>query len=189
MNLPAPLRQRGTSLIEVMVSLLIVSVGLLGLAGLQSRLQAAEFDSYQRSQALVLLDDMASRITVNRANAASYSTTAANPLGAGMVCPVPANGATRQQLDVASWCHSLQGAAEISGGARAGAMIGGRGCVEALPDNEYLVSVTWQGFQPITAPASGADCGQNLYDGAAAGCSNDRCRRIVTTVVRIGTLN
>ena len=188
MNAPRQSRERGTGLIEVLVSLLIVAIGLLGLAGLQSRLQAAEFDSYQRSQALVLLQDMASRIAVNRASAASYATTAAAPLGSGMVCPLPANNATRQQLDHAAWCRSLQGAAEVSGGVRAGAMIGGRGCIEALPDNEYLVSVAWQGFQPIAAPAAGADCGREMYDGAAEGCSNDRCRRIVTTVVRIGSL-
>ena len=76
---------RGTSMIEVLVTLVIVAIGLLGLAGLQSRLQISEMESYQRAQALILLNDMASRLAANRANAASYITP--GPLGAGMTCP------------------------------------------------------------------------------------------------------
>jgi type IV pilus assembly protein PilV len=69
-------------------------------------------------------------------------------------------------------------------------MIGGRGCVEALPDNEYLVTVAWQGLTPVSAPPASVTCGQNLYDGPAGSpCQADRCRRVVTTVVRIATLN
>lgn len=178
--------QQGTSLIEVLVSIIIVAIGLLGLAGLQTRMQSAEMESYQRSQALVLLDDMASRIVTNRAKAVTYVTTAANPVGAGMTCPNAA--ATRQEFDTAAWCRALQGAAEKLGNSNAGAMVGGRGCVESLPNNEYLVTVAWQGLSPLSAPPDGAACGQDLYNNAAE-CTGDKCRRIVTTVVRIGTLN
>ena len=66
--------QRGTSLIEVMVTVVILTFGLLGLAGLQSRLQLSEMEAYQRSQALILLDDMASRVTTNRNAASTYVT-------------------------------------------------------------------------------------------------------------------
>jgi type IV pilus assembly protein PilV len=61
--------QRGTTLLEVLVTLVILAIGLLGLAGLQTRLQVSEMEAYQRSQALILLNDMASRIASNRANA------------------------------------------------------------------------------------------------------------------------
>jgi type IV pilus assembly protein PilV len=180
--------QSGTSLIEVLVTLLVLAIGLLGLVGLQSRLQISDTEAYQRSQALVLLSDMASRITANRHAAGNYVTTAASPLGTGMNCP--ATTATRDEIDASQWCSALQGAAELAGGARAGAMIGARGCVEALPNNEYLITVAWQGLAPISAPPASVACGQNLYDGAAAsGCTADRCRRAVTTIVRIGTLN
>ena len=179
---PLPLRQRGTSLIEVLVTIIILTIGLLGLAGLQSRLQASEMEAYQRSQALILLQDMASRIAANRKNAATYAT--ATPLGGTDACP--ASGGTRQQDDAAEWCRALQGASETSGGTRVGAMVGGRGCVEALADgSSYLVTVAWQGLTPISAPAP--TCGQGLYNGGTA-CTNDRCRRVITTVVRIGDL-
>jgi type IV pilus assembly protein PilV len=181
-------RQRGTSLIEVLVSLLIVAFGLLGLAGLQGRLQTSEVEAYQRSQAILLLDDMASRLATNRANAASYVTAAA--LGIGIACPVLGTNPTRQEIDTAEWCVALQGAAESASGANAGAMIGGRGCVEALPDDEYLITVAWQGLTPVSAPPASVSCGRDQYDDTGNGdCTDDRCRRVVTTIVRIGTLD
>jgi type IV pilus assembly protein PilV len=179
-------RARGTSLIEVLVTILVVSFGLLGLAGLQSRMQLAEMESYQRAQALILLNDMASRIAVNRGRAADYVTTA-GPLGAGMTCPT--NPVTRPEIDAAVWCKALQGAAEVtSADTDVGAVVGGRGCVESLPDNEYMVTIAWQGLTPMNAPPASVACGQNLYDDAASGCAEDRCRRVVTTIVRIATL-
>jgi type IV pilus assembly protein PilV len=180
-------RQGGTSLIEVLVTLLIVAFGLLGMAGLQARMELSEMESYQRAQALVLLSDMANRITTNRINAANYATAAA-PLGGTAACP--ASIATRHDIDKGQWCAALKGAAEFSGGNQSGAMIGGRGCAEALPDNEYLITVAWQGLTPVSAPPASVSCGQDLYDGPAGSpCQADRCRRVVTTVVRIATLN
>jgi type IV pilus assembly protein PilV len=71
-------------------------------------------------------------------------------------------------------------------------MIGGRGCVEAIPTapGEYLVTVAWQGLTPISAPPAGVACGRDDYDGeAGSACTGDLCRRVVTTVVRIGDLS
>jgi len=50
--------------------------------------------------------------------------------------------------------------------------------------------VAWQGLAPISAPPANITCGANLYDGTGddAVCVNDLCRRVVTTLVRIGTL-
>ena len=68
-------------------------------------------------------------------------------------------------------------------------MVGGRGCVEALGGDEYLVTVAWQGLIPISAPPATVTCGENAYDGdAGSQCLNDLCRRVVTTVIRIPEL-
>lgn len=184
LSVTVPRRQRGSSMIEVLVTLVIVSFGLLGLAGLQTRLQTSEMESYQRSQALLLLNDMANRIATNRGNAASYVT--ASPLGAGVTCP--ATTATVVQSDLSEWCDALQGAGETTGGNSVGAMIGGRGCVENLGSSEYLITVAWQGLTPISAPPAAVTCGANSYNTAGSSCDNDRCRRTVTTLVRIATL-
>ena len=42
---------RGSSLVEVMVTLVILAFGLLGVAGLQTKVGVAEMESYQRAQA------------------------------------------------------------------------------------------------------------------------------------------
>ncbi|MFS2101601.1 prepilin-type N-terminal cleavage/methylation domain-containing protein [Variovorax sp. Varisp85] len=177
--------QRGVSLLEVMVAVVVVAFGLFGLVGLQARLQASEMESYQRSQALVMLNDMANRIAINRRMASSYVTS--TPLGSGSTCPA-ATG-TRQQVDTAEWCNALQGAAETSGSSKLGTVIGGRGCVQDMGNNEYLVTVAWQGLVPISAPSAGVGCGKDLYDATGTRCVNDLCRRTVTTLVRIGALS
>lgn len=179
-------RELGTSMIEVLVTLVITTLGLLGIAGLQYRVQLSDVESYQRSQALVLLQDMASRVTTNRAAAATYVT--GSPLGAGGTCPTTTG--TRQQIDALQWCNALQGAAETEGASRSGAMIGARGCVQALPNNEFMITVAWQGLTPVSAPPASVTCGAGLYDGAGEHeCANDLCRRVVTTIVRIEPLS
>jgi type IV pilus assembly protein PilV len=184
--------QRGTSLIEVLVTMVILAFGLLGAAGLQARLQLADMEAYQRAQALVLMDDIASRIATNRAHALAYVTGASNPLGTGVVCPITLASPTRQAIDAHQWCNALQGAAEVIGANKIGAVLGARGCVESLPNNQYLVTVAWQGVVPISAPPTSVACGANLYNGAigstSSNCVSDRCRRVVTTVVRIAVL-
>ena len=179
--------QRGGILIEVLVTMLIVAFGLLGLCGLQMRLQVSDMESYERAQALTLLDDMASRIATNRAKAATYVTGTANPLGAGMACPTTAT--TIQQSDAAQWCAALQGAAERLGNSKVGAALGARGCVESIGANQYLITVAWQGLLPVSAPPGAVSCGAGLYDTAGSACTGDSCRRVATTVVRIATLN
>jgi type IV pilus assembly protein PilV len=182
----APRSQRGTSLVEVLVTMVILAIGLLALAGLQARLHVLQIESYQRAQALIILSDMAGRITNNRYDAVDYVT--ATPLGTGAACPTTT--ATRQEADVTEWCNQILGASETdTGGGAVGAMVGGRGCVEALGGDEYLVTVAWQGLIPISAPPATVTCGENAYDGdAGSQCLSDLCRRVVTTVIRIPTL-
>ena len=187
MNTSAPQSQRGTSLVEVLVTMVILAIGLLALAGLQARLHVLQIESYQRAQALILLKDIASRITNNRYDATSYDTAGA--IGTGAACPTAT--ATRQQADITDWCNAIVGASETLGGGNVGSLVGGRGCIEDLGADEYLVTVVWQGLAPISAPPArgGTACGLNLYNGGVGSqCVNDRCRRAVSTVIRIPTL-
>lgn len=185
----APRTQRGASMIEVLVTMVIIAFGLLGMAGLQMRMQTSEMESYQRSQALLLLNDMANRIAANRTAtvAGSYLIVAASPTGAGVTCPTATT--TQVQRDLKEWCAALQGAAETetSGGARVGAMVGGRGCVERI-GSDYLITVAWQGLTPIATPPASVACGANNYNTAGSSCVNDLCRRAITTLVRIAAL-
>ena len=181
------LGQQGFSLIEVLVTILILSIGLLGIAGLQSRLQTSEMEAYQRSQALVLLGDMANRLASNRNAASAYVTGPGNPVGVGNTCST--STASRTDIDLGEWCNALQGAAESITSGRVGAMLGGRGCVESLGSGEYLITVAWQGMGPLSAPPASVACAAGEYDGASgSACANDKCRRVVTTIVRVPDL-
>lgn len=190
----SPIRRRslrGMTLIEVLVTIVILAVGLLGIAGLQSRLQVSEMESYQRAQALILLNDMANRLASNRNNAISYVTGTTNPLGAGMTCPD--DEGELWESDLSQWCQALQGAGErLSDNSSVGALVGGRGCIQESPvgSRQFLISIAWQGLTPLAAPPASVACGADSYDGpTGSACEDDRCRRVVTTVVRVANLS
>lgn len=182
---PHARRQHGSSLLEVLITVVIIAVGLLGLAGMMARLHASEMEGYQRAQAVILLGDMGHRIEANRNAASSYVTGSSAPLGAGMSCPSAAT--TLQQRDARQWCLALQGAAEKTDAGGVGAMIGGRGCVEDLGNNEYMVTVAWQGLGAVSAPPASVACGKDSYNDTGS-CAGDACRRVITSLVKVAPL-
>ena len=160
--------QAGTTLIEVLVTVVILAFGLLGIAAFQAKAQVGTLESYQRAQAVVLLEDLRARMAANRNRMAEYVTAA--PLGTGDAasdCEALAGSAR----DKCEWSVALKGAAETLGGNQSGAMIGARGCVDEVqaadPTNGvckpgiYLVTVAWQGLHPTIAPALA--CGSGAY--------------------------
>lgn len=65
--------QRGVTLLEVLISILVLSVGLLGYAGLQTVSMKNNTSAFQRSQATMLTYDIVDRMRANKPNLASYS--------------------------------------------------------------------------------------------------------------------
>lgn len=61
--------QSGITLIEILVALLVLSIGLLGLANLQAVGLRANHNAYLRSQATILAYDIADRMRANRSSA------------------------------------------------------------------------------------------------------------------------
>ena len=175
-------RQHGVSLLEALITIVILAFGILGLANLQAKLQTVEVESYARSQALILLNDMAARLSSHRGVAATY--VVASPVGTGDAqptdCSATALGVAR---DLCEWSNALKGNTELSGTSAIGAMIGGRGCIEQLAGIDppsYRVTVTWQGLSPTVVP--GINCAQSLYG------ANDALRRSVAKVVSVASL-
>jgi type IV pilus assembly protein PilV len=176
---PCRANERGMMLIEVLVAMLVCAFGLLGFVAMQARASIVEAEALQRGQALVLMQDMVSRINANRAAADSYVT--AGVIGAGAIenCA----GKTGAQLDVCEWGNLLRGESESRGGASVGAMVSARGCITkpATSNARYVVSVAWLGNSPTGAPVSSCGQGDDAY-------ANEALRRAVSNSVCIGWL-
>lgn len=65
-------KQAGFNLVEVMIAALVISVGMLGIAGLQLISMKGSHQSYMRHQATYLLQDVVERIRANPAQLAAY---------------------------------------------------------------------------------------------------------------------
>lgn len=68
-------KNKGFSLIEVLVTITITSIGLMGLVSLQMQAVRATTDSGNRSQAIWVFNDIINRIRANEAFSDSYITT------------------------------------------------------------------------------------------------------------------
>jgi type IV pilus assembly protein PilV len=178
----------GVSLVEVLVTVVIVAFGLLGIAVFQTKSQVGSIEAYQRGQAVVLLQDLRARLAGNPEHAHDYVTD--TPLGTADGQPGDCSGQAGAALDKCEWSRALKGAALVDTSQQSGtmsAMIGARGCVEELQArNEtpgacqpglYRISVAWQGMHPTKAPSLA--CGRNQY-GA------DTNRRAISVRVAIG---
>ena len=71
-------KNHGFTMIEVLITLVILSIGLLGLAALQANSMASNHNSYLRSQAIQLAYDMGDRMRANivGVNAGNYNAIA-----------------------------------------------------------------------------------------------------------------
>ena len=174
----------GFAMTEAMVTIVIVAFGLLGIAGLVSRSFTTEVEGTQRTQAMMLLQDMATRLEANRGKAKSYvsgdtgvtcDSTVADPLAKGDRC---------------DWAQLLAGANEKIDTQNAAVLVAAIGCVYELDafDRLYAITVTWQGMtagpEPLTAFAPNA-CGRDAF---AAQKIPENQRRVMTLPVRLGNV-
>jgi type IV pilus assembly protein PilV len=129
-------QQQGFSLIEVLVTMVIISFGLLGIAGVIVNALKNNNSSYARTQASVLANDIIDRMRANRATAeANFAVTPSTPppypydLSIGTAVPA---GNTVVLNDLAQWRAAL-----------AAAMPSGTGSVEMDANQKVTVTVQW----------------------------------------------
>lgn len=95
-------RQRGVGLLEVLIAVLILGVGLLGIAAMQAMALRNSQSSIERSQAVVQTYSILDAMRSNRSAVlgGSYNLAA-------VTCVAPAGG-TRAQNDLNAWITSLR---------------------------------------------------------------------------------
>lgn len=93
-------RQRGFTLVEAMVALVVLAVGMLGIAGLYVTTLRSGGGAIYRMQAVNLASDLADRIRANRTANLAYLAAAANNncYGVGAVDCSPAQMAANDLL-------------------------------------------------------------------------------------------
>jgi type IV pilus assembly protein PilV len=172
----------GFTLIEVLITIVVIAIGLLGLAGLQVTTLNNQFEAYQRAQALMILEDMSSRIRANAAAAKAdeYSEGVLYGLLPEADCSTETTTANR---DLCEWNITLAGSGiKLETGnpdtEDVGSVLGARGCIENIvgsTDGETIIRLTiaWQGLTETRAPGLEYDCGENQY-------GDDGFRRVVS---------
>jgi len=123
-------RQTAFTLFEVLIAMLVLSIGLLGLASLQAAGMRNNNSAYMRSQASILAYDMADRIRANRGADYISALSSAAQVTACLSSPgcAPANMA---QNDVFEWQKAVGKALPM-----------GTGTI-TLAVNVYTISISW----------------------------------------------
>ena len=179
-------------MIEVLVSIVILTIGLLGFAALFARVQQAGNEAYDRAQALLLLESMVNRISANRPAATCYAITSsagapylgvADSGNSGIPACEGYGDALSQasaNSDLAEWELELRGSAEKAGTSNAGGALNARGCVfRDAVTGAYTVAVAWQGMSDSAIPVN--NCGLSRY-------GSESRRRVVWVTLKIATL-
>jgi type IV pilus assembly protein PilV len=108
--LSASRKHHGFSLIEVLVALFVLSIGLLGLAALQTTGLRFNHQSYQRTQVTMLSYDIIDRIRANPVglNADDYDSVPAGPPGGYPNCITgTCTPAQMAAYDIGTWKDAL----------------------------------------------------------------------------------
>ena len=128
---------RGFTLLEMLVALLVLSFGLLGMAGLQATGLRNNNNAYHRTQASVIAIDIIERMRANRAAAATGAYELA------LNASPPASPSTQAEQDLFIWIDNIEDKLKNVGD-------GSVTCAPVPPSNRFVectVVVQWTEVQ------------------------------------------
>lgn len=145
-------KQSGFTLIEVLVSTLVLTVGILGVAAMQMVSFQTNQSAYMRSQAIYLAQDIFDRMRANREG--YHDTTvydAVDTADTGTIpsdpnCITSTNGCTPTQMaqqDLREWAQNFYNVTGVDD--YRPRLLNGRGVLArtAAGDEEFTVTVSW----------------------------------------------
>ena len=163
-------RQRGFSLVEVLVTTLVLSIGVLGVGGLGAFGKRATFESVQRSTAAELAYTLLEEMRSNKAGLVDVYLPAGT-LGRGSLGAEPAPACddaavvcTPAQFAAHSlweWERMLDTGFESSAGAATGGLVDPSACITGPGGGGagvYVVTIVWRGVTELSDPGIN-DCG------------------------------
>jgi type IV pilus assembly protein PilV len=145
--------QAGFGLIEAMIALVVLSVGMLGIAGLYVESLRTSKTALTRTVVVSMVNDMAERIRANRTGRGAYALAVGTaPATLGCVVTNNCTAAMLAQDDLARWVQSVQAALprRADNSAASTEVIYTAGATTAVPD-QYRITVSWR------EPGQGAD--------------------------------
>lgn len=138
--------QRGAGLIEVLISVLVLGVGLLGIVAMQATALRNNQSALERTQATIqtysILDAMRANAEAARAGAYNIPRT----------CAVPAGTATLAQKDMVRWFTDMRESM--------GETPNTCGTITQVGDN-FTVTVEWDDSHATNDGVTGANSGRN----------------------------
>ena len=135
--------QHGFTLLEVLVAMVVLSVGLLGLSGLQTSSLRNNHNAFLRSQATIVASDILDRMRANRGSAIAGNydinyTTAASSVSCSGTC----SELVVAQMDVAEWRTYVE------------RLPGGEGEISVNADGIAEVKVCWSDTRENSLPCN-----------------------------------
>ena len=149
MNPLVSIKQRGVGLIEILVTIVILSIGFLAAAQMQVQGMRFSQSAYYQSQAYFLASDMMNRMRANSDGVivGSYddiqtSASVADPNCRAVACS-PEQVAVQDVFDWSSYFHNLNGAANFIPALPSSATIAAGAKVESIAPGLFKVELTW----------------------------------------------
>ena len=152
--------QLGFSLLEMLVALVVFSIGMLAVAGLQTVSKQANYEGLQRTTAAQIAYGLLEDIRTNGGALEVYSN--APDIGNGSLGAEPApncrdgaecTAAQKALYDLWFWEQALDGTMETSGGAGTGGLLLPTMCIDGPAVGGagiYRVTIVWRGAASIS---------------------------------------
>lgn len=185
-------RERGVSLIEVLISLVILSIGVLAVAALQLIAKRNNMDAGQRTIAAQLAYNIIERMRANSSPAAlnTYILNASpypgvfvgrTQVSTAIVDPncasgTPCIGPQMALNDLLVWERALDGEAERVGTSWVGGLMYPTACIDGPAgggSGVYLVTIVWRGNVPMPDSAT-VPCGDDATGTGLVAPLNER---------------